>query len=201
MSRTDAQPDVNVILKGHVIAYDLPAEDRTDLKKIPEAYHKVANARIRSTTALHALGLCATQSVVLTTKPETVIKETFEKVHSFYQDANAALRILGIGELGEPDLRPIKILEAQYMDFKSLAEAKLSKSLDKTINDLAALAQSIENLTGEARDKVIESLNRKEKPLTQAQALAKELGVDLSDKFSLVEQLTKTVYAKAGISA
>jgi hypothetical protein len=87
------------------------------------------------------------------------------------------------------------------MDFKSLAEAKLSKSLDKTINDLAALAQSIENLTGEARDKVIESLNRKEKPLTQAQALAKELGVDLSDKFSLVEQLTKTVYAKAGISA
>jgi len=152
-----------IVEKGAIIAYDLPSENRVEVKD-KKVYNRIRTTRILSTIKLHRLGILTTESVILipnSTKQK--ISETVNEVYKLYQALNEDLEKNYNMNIGEPLIKVIPLTQKQQTDFKELAERKIKERLDKTIERLTELLNELETIIEENKKKKIRNNLRKQR--------------------------------------
>jgi Zn-dependent oligopeptidase len=82
------------------------------------------------------------------------------------------------------------MVQNQILGFKDLAEKQLKEKLDKKIDDIADIIDRIKEGVEEAKAKQIKyGLKSLKKEFEDLEQVAKELGIEASDKFSLISQM------------
>lgn len=189
-------------IKGYVVPYDLPSENifflrprdgetKEEKKKREEIRDYVRAKRVQATGYLHSLGVLATNSVVLVPASRVEkIDETVKKVQKIYEEVNQKLMKEGYDKIGMPIIKKIPMVQTQIVSFKELAERQLKAKLDKKIDQIANIIQKIEEGVEESKAKKIRyNLNRTQRELNNLEQIAKELGIETDDQFSLLGEM------------
>jgi len=194
--------EVSFEVKGIIVPYDLPSENvlplmpsegdsDEDVKRKGILKEFIRTSRIRATYYLHRLGILATNSVILV--PVSKIKEvdsTIQKVNEIYKEVNSRLEKEGFSPIGYPIIKKIPIVQTQIIGFKELAERQLKQKLDEKIESIAKLIQKIKEGIEEGKLKKIKyNVNRTRKEIEDLEKIAKELGIEADDKFSLLGEM------------
>ncbi len=200
---------VTTEIKGHVIVYDLPCETRKayedaatdqkeDRQKKLEASKSVAATRQACTSRLYKLGLGCTHSVILApTKTEkTQINEAIAFTKARYDLTNAALEKLGFRALPPPDIRPIPIVQTQFIEFRSIAEKNLMDDLERQKDEGLEKAQLVLNTPEAKKAKERQLIQQRLARLERNRQLAAGLGIQQDARFEIVIELWKAALAK-----
>jgi len=189
-------------IKAYVVPYDLPSENMLAFAKKDEDSDELAKQkaelreyiraeRVKATYYLHGLGVLATNSVVLVpTSKVKMIDAVIQKVDEIYRGVNKRLEEEGFTPIGYPIIKKIPIVQTQVISFKELAERQLKQRLDEKIDSIANLINKLqEGVEGGKAKSVKYSLNRTRRELENLEAIAKELGIDVSEKFALLAEM------------
>jgi hypothetical protein len=150
--------------KDLVIVYDLPSECIKNLSDETKA--RLRSARVKSVKVLHKLGLQCTESVILVPSVNVdKINEAIEKVSEYYAT---------VEDLNEtPEIEIIEINQVQKNQYLKIAK----RYLDKRINEIAFIAQNLNNNGNSRRKYQISQLIKEYKHILN---LANSLGLATS---------------------
>lgn len=189
-------------VKGYIVPYDLPSENVLEFVEKEDDSSEVARQkadlkeyirkeRVKATYYLHSLGVLATNSVVLVpTSKVGRIDDVIHKVDEIYRDLNRKLEEEGFAPIGYPIIKKIPVVQTQIVSFKELAEKQLKTKLDEKIDSIATLIHKLQEGVEEGKAKSIRyNLNRTRKELENLEEIAKELGIDASEKFALLAEM------------
>jgi hypothetical protein len=150
--------------KDLVLVYDLPSECQKNLSDETKA--RLRSARVKSVKVLHRLGLQCTESVILVPSVNVdKINEAIEKVSEYYSE---------VSDISEtPEIEIIEISTVQKNQYLKIAK----RYLDKRINEIAQIAQTLDNNGNGRRKYQISQLVKEYKHILN---LANSLGLATS---------------------
>jgi hypothetical protein len=178
-------------ITGKIVVYDLPSEQMRIYLTHPEAQNRARAVRIACTERLHALGLQCTESCIIVAESRArAIEPVRQYVYDKYAQLNSYLESQHLGVSVEPQVEVISITPDQREQFTRLAERRLIERLDQSIDRIAGVIESIDEITEEPRRRSLRyrltQLNREWQTI---QDLASEMGINLASDFSYLMDL------------
>ena len=179
--------------RGHDDLNDLTENEQKDLKK---CYNQIATVRQKAQKLCQSKGLLATTSLVLCSDKRTreELIEVKETVERWYSALNGLLKTYNLPEIGAPTVKPIPLIEIQFVDMAELSKAKLIETLNSSIERVTELLKADMNEIPEDKRKTMTyRLEHERRELAETKRLASEIGIDVLQTDTLDTLLRQTV--------